>query len=75
MTSSVVYSSKSLVTLWNNKSLLVKGPLVTNGASSSVLGSWYGVAWLCRMTICGKRSWGNCMTLGIRITHGNVINI
>ena len=60
MTSSAVYSSRSLAMLWNSASLLVKGPMVMNGASSPVLGSQYGVTWLHGMAICGKRSGGNC---------------
>ena len=63
MTSSAVYSSKSLTMLWNSVSLLVKGSMVMNRASSPVLGSQNGVAWLCRMTICGRRSGGNYMPL------------
>ena len=44
MTSSAVYSSRSLATPWKSISLLVKGPTVTKGASFPVLGSWYGAA-------------------------------
>ena len=44
----------------------MKGPMVTNGASSPVLGSWYGVAWLWGTTICGKRSGRKCTSLGMR---------
>ena len=42
-TSSAVYSSGPPAVPWNSVSVLVKGPTVINGASSAVLGSWYGV--------------------------------
>ena len=66
ITSSVVYSSKSLAMPQKSVSLLLKGPMVMKGASFPVMGSWYGVAWLCRTTISGKRSLRNCTPLGLR---------
>ena len=70
ITSLAVYNSKSLAMPWKSISLLVKGPMVMKGASFPVLGSQYGSAWLCRMTVSAKRSLGNCMPLGMRRCHG-----
>ena len=66
ITSSVVYSSKSLVMPRKSVSFLLKGLMVMKGASFPVLGSQYGAAWLHGTTISGKRSLGNCMPLGMR---------
>ena len=66
ITSSVVYNSKSLAMPQKSVFLLLKGPTVMKGASFPVMGSQYGVVWLCRTTISGKRSLGNCMPLGMR---------
>ena len=62
ITSLVVYSSKSLATPQKSMSLLLKGLMVMKGASFPGLGSQYGVAWLCRTTISGKRSLGKLHT-------------
>ena len=53
MTSSVVYSSRSLAMPQNSMSLLAKGPTGMNGASSPVL----GVMVCCRMVAWDNNLW------------------
>ena len=67
MTSSVVYSSRSLAMPQKSVSFLEKGPTVMKEASFPVLGSWYGAVWLWQDDYLWKKIFGELyMPLEIR---------